>query len=56
MIINYIAANKLIYIVDSIFIIPMADFSFLPVYLFMTGIFLTLTIYNYLKYGDRDNT
>lgn len=56
MILNYIVSNKLLYLIDYIFIIPFGNIGIVGVSFILAGIFLALTIYNYLKYGDRNNT
>lgn len=56
MILNYLATNKLIYILDYLFVIPLSDIGFVTGSLIIAAIFLTLTIYYYLKYGDRSDT
>lgn len=56
MVLNYIVANKLIFMLDYLFVIPLSATGFMAATITLAGIFLALTIYNYLKYGDRNNT
>jgi hypothetical protein len=56
MVLNYIVANKLIFMLDYLFVIPLSATGFIATTITLAGIFLALTIYNYLKYGDRNNT
>lgn len=56
MVLNYIVANKLIFMLDYLFVIPLSATGFIAATITLAGIFLALTIYNYLKYGDRNNT
>lgn len=53
MIINYIVANKLMFLLDYIFILPIGSTGLITLATIMAFIFLTLIIYNYLKYGDK---
>ena len=54
-ILNYIVFNKIAYLVDYIFVIPAADKIIFMLYLIVVGVFLTLIIRDYLKYGDRNS-
>jgi hypothetical protein len=56
MVLNYIVANKLIFMLNYLFVIPLSATGFIATTITLAGIFLALTIYNYLKYGDRNNT
>lgn len=56
MVINYVTTNKIILLVDTIVTIPFGDAAFLLILLAIAGTFLALTIYNYMKYGDRSDT
>lgn len=56
LILNYIALNKLLYIIDDLFKLPLADYNFMVFYIVLTGLFFAATIYNYLKYGDRSDS
>lgn len=56
MILNYILANRIVFLVDSLFKLSVEDISLFLIYLGIAGIFLILIIHDYLKYGDRNNS
>lgn len=56
MFIHYILIVHVIDTCDILFGIPASDFNLLLVYLIITGIFIFLILYLYIKYGDRHNT
>lgn len=55
MIINYIVVNKVVYLIDYLFVLPLTIANLALLYLSLAGIFIALIIYNYLKYGDRNS-
>lgn len=55
MIINYIVVNKVVYLIDYLFVLPLTIANLVLLYLSLAGIFIALIIYNYLKYGDRNS-
>lgn len=56
MILNYILANRIVFLVDSLFKLSVEDISLFLIYLGIAGIFLILIIHDYLKYGDINNS
>lgn len=56
MILHYMVANRIVFFIDKIFKLPLVDMSLLLIYIFLAGLFLTFTIYNYLKHGDRNDS
>lgn len=56
MILHYMVANRIVFFIDKIFKLPLVDMSLLLIYIFLAELFLILTIYNYLKHGDRNDS
>lgn len=56
MILNYIVANKIVFLLDYIFILPLSATGLVLLATTLAMLFLALTIYNYMKYGDRSGT
>lgn len=54
MFIHYIVVIHFIDTCDMIFNIPIDDYNLLITYLIITGIFIFIIAYLYLKYGDRN--
>lgn len=56
MILNYVVVNKIVFLLDYIFIFPLSATGLIVLATILAVIFLVVIIYNYLKYGDRSNT
>lgn len=56
MILNYIVANKIVFLLDYIFILPLSATGLVLLATTLAMLFLVSIIYNYMKYGDRSDT
>jgi len=55
MFIYYLLLNKLLFAYDSTYGFPLSDIGLFRMLLFISGVFLFLTLWLYKKYGDREH-
>lgn len=55
MFINYLVVSNIILLYDDAIPIPVSDLEFITAYMAVFGIFMFITLYLYLKYGDRQD-